>query len=712
MAELWAIQSNLNRGEVDPGLLGRTDLRSYYNGLEEAVNVLTQPQGGVQKRGGFRVVDNTFPFPGRMETFAFSEGDQYLVVFTAGRMYIYRNGIRQENINGLNLPYLRTNMTAEQVTNFTYVQTADTIILTEGTRPPTIIQRTSDTQWSFDSVPLQNIPQYQFNDARSPRADPQAQLIQFTDWTPGDRFRISLEGQLTDEIVYGAIKGPSTIAMDQQKFMNSPAFQRDIAEALQRLPNTGSSGISVAWEEDDPDPDNNDRNQRTRFVIRITFSGPSANAWQVMAVTPVFNISNDVPGSIATISQSTVGGSVSAEPVWSDVRGWPVSSTFHEGRLYFAGTASLPSTVWGSRLGDFFNFDNRRNLDDESLSATLDSDQVNAITSIYSNRALQIFTTGAEFAVVTPGAITPSNFAVAPQSVLGSGRLRPISLEGTTLFVQRTGRALIQYVFINEYQAHQSNSVSLLASHLINNPQEILVARGSSTVDANYVYLINEDGQVAVYNSLVAEDLAGFSRFEISGRVQSGAVVNQELHLLVRRPNGRWVIVREDKSSQLDFSVVTRGSIFNSNTIAGLDHLAGEEVAVIADGSYLGQFPVSRIGVVTLPDRYDEIEAGLFFQPRIKTLPLNIQVANGPNAAAKKKIARCAVRMLNTTGVVVNDQLLINREANDNVFGPPGMYTGIQRIFLLGWSQDAQVTLTQNAPYPWEILFIALEIKT
>jgi len=45
------------------------------------------------------------------------------------------------------------------------------------------------------------------------------------------------------------------------------------------------------------------------------------------------------------------------EAAWSGSRGWPRCAVFHEGRLIIGGAKSLPSTVWGSRVADYFDFD-------------------------------------------------------------------------------------------------------------------------------------------------------------------------------------------------------------------------------------------------------------------------------------------------------------------------------------------------------------------
>ena len=84
------------------------------------------------------------------------------------------------------------------------------------------------------------------------------------------------------------------------------------------------------------------------------------------------------------------------EDAWSN-EGWPFTATFHEGRLYFGGSASLPSSLFGSKVGDFFNFKAAEGLDDDAIKITLSTDSVNTVTGLRSGRDLQIFTTGAEF---------------------------------------------------------------------------------------------------------------------------------------------------------------------------------------------------------------------------------------------------------------------------------------------------------------------------
>tara|TARA_R110002096_G_C14628980_1_gene724745 strand:- start:896 stop:2899 length:2004 start_codon:yes stop_codon:yes gene_type:complete len=666
----------MNRGELDPLLVGRIDIQAYYNGLRTASNVLTIPQGGVKRRPGQAFLGSALG-DGRLENFSFNVQQNYLLVFTDLKAQVYKDGILQANINGSGNDFFVTPWTLEQVKEFDYIQSADTVIITQQNTPPKSIVRSSDTEWVVSSLPLVNIPQYDFNDVSSPSPTAEVQQINFDDVEEGDRYKIALNGILSEEIVFGG---------------DDATNEEAIRDALQNLPNTANTGVSVST-------------TTTLDTYKITLGGASADAWELLTVTPIFTEKATFNGA----TTRNTAGVPSSENVWGALRGWPRTCTFHEGRLYFGGSLSRTQTIWGSNVNDFYNFDEGRGRDDELISATLDTDQVNAIESIFSNRSLQVFTSGGEF-YVKNSPVTPENVAVVPQTNLGSRRVRPVSIDGVTLFVQRTGKVINQFVFINEFQSNQTNSVSTLAPHLIKNPLELVASRGTESTDANYVYILNGDGSLTVFNTLQAEGVQAFTSW-LSGDIKSISVVGDTLYLLVLRiVEGVEVFyVEVESSTALTDSSVT-SLVGGSPTLTGLDHLEGQEVDVKADGAYQGKFIVSG-GEVTITRDADTIEAGLAYEPIIKTMPLNIGLANGPNAASKKRIARAAIHLFEANGVIVNGQRLADKTIGVDQFDAPIPQTGFKRITLSGWSLEADITITQTTPMPMTILSIGNEVK-
>lgn len=673
---VWQFQSNMNRGELDPLLAGRIDIQAYYNGLKKATNVLTIPQGGVKRRSGQLFLGEAIG-DGRLERFSFNIEQSYLLVFTELKMQVYKDNILQVNLNGSGDDFIVTPWTLDEVNAFDFIQSADTAVITNENIAPSSITRTSDTEWDIVLLPLVNIPKYDFDDSSSPAPVSEKQTITFADVTEGDRYKLSLEGFLTDDIVFSS---------------SDDTNQNSITKALQALPNTGGSGISVTT-------------ITTIKEYQITLAGKSAAEWDLVTGTPVFT--KELTFEVNTVRGQA--GTSSEENVWGAFRGWPRTCTFHEGRLFFGGSLSRPATFWGSNVNDFFNFNEGKGRDDELIDVTLDTDQVNAINAIFSNRSLQIFTSGAEF-YVKESPITPAKVSAVPQTNLGASRIRPVSIDGVTLFAQRTGKTINQFVFINEFQSNQTNSISSLAPHLINKPKKMVISTGTESTDANYVYILNENGELTVFNTLAAEDVQAFTSW-ISGNIKSISVVSDRLYLLVERfIDGNTVYYVEVESLEVltDSAIVFAAA--GSDTITGLDHLEGETVDVKADGAYKGEFVVVG-GAVTINRDADIIEAGLRYTPLIKTMPLNIGLQNGPNAASKKRIVRTALNMFESNGVIVNGQRLADKTIGVNQFDAPQPQTGLKRITLLGWSLEADIEITQTTPMPMTILSIGIEVK-
>ena len=92
-------------------------------------------------------------------------------------------------------------------------------------------------------------------------------------------------------------------------------------------------------------------------------------------------------------------------------------------------------------------------------------------------------------------------------------------------------------------------------------------------------------------------------------------------------------------------------------------------------------------------------------------MPLNIGLQGGPNVSSKKKIMRASLQVHESNGIIVGGQRLADKTIGVNQFNPPVPYSGLKRIFLSGWSLEADLTITQDTPMPFTILNIGLEVK-
>lgn len=407
-----------------------------------------------------------------------------------------------------------------------------------------------------------------------------------------------------------------------------------------------------------------------------------------------------------------------AEAVISATRGWPRCGTFHEARLWLGGLKSRPATILGSKSGSYFDLNKGTSLDDEGVNFTIDSDQVNAIYALRAGRHLQVFTSGAELAVIVSGPITPKNFAFKEQTRLGSEPwVRPIEIEGATLFVQRGGKALREYLYADVSAAYESTLISLLASHLIQTPVDLAVRKSSSDDDVSYVLMVNTDGSIAVLNTLRSQQITAFTRLATDGDYRHVAVVGGEVWLGIRRTiNGAdsYSVEKWDEDCLTDAAVRLTGA--QGPTITGLGHLEGKTVDVLLDGAVQTPKVVSG-GQVTLSRASTaSVEIGLPFRAVIRTMAIEGQLPDGTMVGKQARVVGVTLRLHETGPIVCNGNRPAFRKLGPAGVGPLDQpvepFTGDKEINgLQGWSGRAQVEITQEVPAPLTLLGIAQRVS-
>lgn len=418
--------------------------------------------------------------------------------------------------------------------------------------------------------------------------------------------------------------------------------------------------------------------------------------------------------TLSTISLSNVPqfnyGSGNVD-VWSNAKGWPKSATFFQARLWFGGSLSRPQTLWGSKTNDFFNFDVGTSLDDEGIDVTLDTDQVNAITAVYSGRHLQIFTTGGEFSM-QDSPITPSKSAVRRETLFGSGAVPPKNIDGAVIFVDRTGKSVREFLFSYNEDSYTAGTVSLLASHLLNAPVDMDVLKGTATDDANYVYFVNGDGTVGVYNTLRSQEVSGWTKWTTSGEIESVAVVVDDVYFIVKRTINGSVVRHLEQLDSTTYTDANKTVVLGSpgTAVTGLAHLNGQSSRVRADGEVRANATPSS-GAITLAETATTIEVGLDYTTTIITMPINMDFQDGPTLTRKKRIVKVVPNVYQSLGMSINGDRFIDRNFGMSLDSAPTAYTGLKEMYLLGWTELAQVTITQTDPTPMTVLGLAIEVE-
>lgn len=400
-----------------------------------------------------------------------------------------------------------------------------------------------------------------------------------------------------------------------------------------------------------------------------------------------------------------------AESVWSATRGWPRTCTFHQGRLWFGGSKSKPTSVWGSVINDFFNFDDGGTdvQPDDGIFDVLDTDQYNAIQNIVSGTKLQVLTAGGEF-VNTEDIITPSTSAWVRYTGYGAKRVKPVSLDGATYFMDRFGKTVRSLIYNFEDGGYTTPPISILAEHIINNVVDLDIVRGSSISVSNLLYLVNSDGTVAVFNTMRKENISGWTKWTTSGNFKRVTVTGDVVTFIIERDGTEYLEVL-DNDLLLDHAFTTTSA--EKVEVDAL--LFGSEIRVVGDGvtqTAIAAVDESGTYYAYADDTVDTIYAGLNYTVKIKTLPVSINTqAQGNIVNLPKRITRCILNLYQARGVYVNNNLVTTRKFGDQldqVFTP---ITGIESIYLLGYNTKAQVEITQKNPDPMTLLALDLEVS-
>jgi hypothetical protein len=651
MSRVIRSQTNFTSGEIDPKLRARIELQQYYNGLERADNVVVQPQGGIQRRDGTRFIAELPSSAGtavRTVHFEFSVNDSYMLIFVDQKMFVFKDKTQITNINGTGNDFLDVpKVTSSVIPTMCWAQSADTLILCQENMPPQRILRGA-------------------TDA---------------DWTISD-----VDFAFIPKFAFSFS-------------VSNPSADLDFDQPDGNITVTASSGVF------DASYVNQYINVQPQGRLRVV-EFVSSTEIKTVSEVPLFDTSQ--------VSSGNWELEEGYEDTWSNTRGWPRSAVFYEGRLYFGGARSRPSTLWGSRVGSFFNFDPGESLDDAGLEATLDTGRFNAIIDLYAGRNLQVFTTAAEFYIpqTLGDPITPSTLAVQEQTSNGSrAGIRVVNVDGATVFVQRQGKALGEFIFSDTVNGYVTTKISLLSSHLLRTPSDMAVRNATSTDEGNRLHIVNsEDGSIACYTLLRSQELIAATKWTTKGNFVAVGVDIEDTYVVVERQiDGatRYYVELFDDTLTLDCAE-SGGA---ASTVTGLSFLEGESVKVIRDGIVENDKTVSS-GEITLDrDATESFEIGLNYSPFVVTLPVEPRLASGSIRAFKKRILEINSEHFESFAVTINgEQVAFRSFGEDNLDTPIQPFTGVKTSGpLLGYVDEGKITISQSVPLPMTVL--ALDYK-
>jgi hypothetical protein len=184
---------------------------------------------------------------------------------------------------------------------------------------------------------------------------------------------------------------------------------------------------------------------------------------EVTALVNVRTATGAVRSELAVLAAQGVGAWTLEDPAWSPALGYPTCCTFLGDRFWLARGID----VWGSRVGDYYNFASGT-LDDDAITFALNTDQQNDIRWMVGLKKLMIGTIGGEFAAYgNQGPLTPTNIQVDPETAHGSAiNVSPLRVGSVVLFANAAQRGVRQLVYAYDIDSFVADDLLLLADHI------------------------------------------------------------------------------------------------------------------------------------------------------------------------------------------------------------------------------------------------------
>lgn len=665
------VQNDFTHGELAPKLLARSDIVLYRKAARQMRNVVVLPGGGAKRRFGLEFVNDQTDLTHtqwKMHSFDLTEEKSYLLIFTTEQIKIYLDGALVATVP---TPYIDTAINLLKMS-----QTTNRLIVAHPNfQPRELIRGPDDTIWTFEAMVFSFVP---FHDFVSGSYD-------------DNQFLLSGVNIGTHELT---IQGSGSFVFTEA-YVGGAFF---------------ANGSSIS--------------NPLGYARIVAFNSPtSVDAKVIIAFD---TNSNPFDGKDSIVAEKGWGD---LESDGSGDRGWPISCTFYQDRLYFGGSRSLPQTIFASRVNDFVDFDIGTGEDDEAIIATLGGNTINNIKHIIADRSLQLFTFSSEWTPpqLEDSPLTPGNISMKKQTNEGATDTDPVILDNFTFYVKRGGRGVMAYRFDIDNESYNSTNASIISQNLIVNPIDSTVLKGSIFEDANYLMLVNEDGTLAVFQTLAEQDVSAWTLADTDGSFIRCQEVGDQVYFLIKR-----TIEGEERLylERLNFDIYTDSQstfTFGSPTsfITGLNHLEGKTVKVRGD-RFVQPDQVVVNGEITLDEAATFVEVGLNYTPLIEMLPVIVQSQQGPTNYIPKRINRIFVQFFETLGTYVNGEMLIPNLQFNDVFTPDTLepsaepQTGSFQLYNEGWyvspkgrvsdKSPKTITITQFDPLPMNILAVGYEV--
>lgn len=740
------LQGSFTGGELAPALAARADFAKYAVGLKTCRNFFVHPQGGVSNRPGFEFIHEvrSSAAAARLIPFRFSTSDAYALEFGDYTMRVVRLGaiVLESDLDILGAtqanPVVITTDGAHSYSAGDEVYIDDVGGMTELNGRFFTVANPSGATFELSGINGTGYTAYTSGGTvarvytlTTPWAAADLARLEFTQsadtmWIvhPGYAARkLTRTGHAAwsiSTITFApTISAPTGVGTTVNGTPGSTTYKY-VVTAVKEETYEESVASSTATESSGP------ATLTATDSITIDWTGSSG-----ALKYNVYKQRNNVFGYIGSsegldftddgIEPDLADTPPRARNPFSGAKDYPSRVTIHDQRTTYASTLNKPDTVWMSNAGAYDNLNiSEPTKDDDAITFTIGSPQGNDIRALISLGNLLILTSGDEWLVRPAGdsdILTPYSVQVKAQGYRGCSNVAPLIVGSSVLYVQAQGASVRQLRYRLESDGYQSIDLSILAKHLFDDHS--IVSWCYAQTPHSIVWAVRDDGLLLGLTYVEEHDVWAWHRHDTAGSVESLCSIPEgsedAVYAVIRRTiagaDVRYIERMHSRSfsSIEDAFFVDAGLTYDSapaTIFSGLDHLEGETVSILADGSEAPQQTVTD-GSITLTEAASVVHVGLPIEADFETL--------GILEGRRQRIGQVRCLVQNTRGLWAgpdSNHLTEWKQRRLEPYGTPiDPYTGESELLIVpDWKNYARIFIRQSGPLPVTILGVIPEV--
>ena len=545
------IQPNLAGGEVSDAIAARVDIDKYKTSVYKSENFFPQIHGGLTNRPGLQFIAEAkgtgttrlIPFEyNTTQTYVLELGDQYMRVFKdAGQVLDTSVSLTVTGVTAAD-PVVVTTSTSHGLSNGESVYISGVSGMTQLNGRTFNITSLTSTTFSLQNSAGADIDgsgytaytsggtadkvfelatPYAASDIFDLEYVQSADVMTFThpSYAPRDLTRTDHDAWTLSTITFAPSQAaPTSVSVTATG--GSTTFTYAVTavneETLEEsLPATGSSSTS----------------KDTSWDNTVT--------WSAAAGAGTYNIYREKNGIYGFVGRAE-GTSFNDDHILPDgsdtppkarnpfnaTGDYPSTVGYHQQRRIFANTDNDTQKFFMSQTGNISNMSfSSPQKDDDAITVTIASRQVNEIRHFVSLSDLVILTSGGEWVVEgIDGVITPSGIQVKPQSYYGSTSLTPI-VAGDIVIYMQPGQTVRDLGYKFESDSYSGNDLSVLARHLFD--YNTLSDWSFAQAPHNLIWCVRDDGICLSLTYSREQNVFGWARHTTQGDFKSVAAIRE-----------------------------------------------------------------------------------------------------------------------------------------------------------------------------------------